>query len=145
MLSTLAARSALFPRTKPTVSRWRPTFRDHRLQAAKIIIAATPSEFCRAIKSHLAATLNRCIELNVGCIFQHLRYYAFPFSDIGFDHVCDRSAFVIEVATEDYLISDLKLRGIDTPDFCLGINPENPGEQLIFDGNGIRRTRNHCS
>jgi len=96
--------------------------------AAFKVIEAAPVEFCRAIKSHLAATLNRCIEPNVDCILQHLRYYAFPFSDIGFDHVRDRSAFVIEVAMDGYPISDLKLGGIDTPDFCLGINSENPGE-----------------
>jgi hypothetical protein len=47
---------------------------------------------------------------------------------IDVDGVCDCSAFIIEVATEDYLISDLKLRGLDTPDVGLGIDSENPGE-----------------
>ncbi len=92
------------------------------------VIDGTVIEFCRVIKSHLAATLNRCIELNVDCISQHRRDYAFPFSDIGFDHVRDRSTFVIDVAMDGYPISDLKLGGIYTPDFCLGINLENPGE-----------------
>lgn len=92
------------------------------------IIPATPIEFRRAIKSHLAATLNRRIELNVGCMFQHLRYYAFPLSDIGFDGIRDRSALVIDVATDGYLISDLKLGMIYTADFCLRIHSEKSGE-----------------
>jgi hypothetical protein len=108
-------------------------------------IAAAPIEFCRAIKSHLAAAPNGRIKLNVDCVLQHPRYYAFPFSDIGFDHVRDRSAFVIGVATDVDPISDLKLRGIHTPDFCLSINPKHPGEQFIFDGNGVRSTRYNCS
>ena len=109
------------------------------------VIDSTVIEFGPAVKNHPGASLSRCVELDVDRIFEHLRYYAFPAADIGFDGVCDGSTFVIDVATDGYLIADLKRGEIYAPDFCLGINSENPGEEFIFDGNGIRRTRNHRS
>ena len=92
------------------------------------VIAAAATEIGREIKITLATALSRCIESNVDCILQHLRDYAFPTADIGFDGVRDRNAFVIDVATDSYEISEMKLGGIYTPDFCLGINSENPSE-----------------
>jgi hypothetical protein len=106
------------------------------------VVASTVAEFGLVIENHPGGSLNGRVEFNVDRIFEHLLYYAFPAVDIGFDHVRDRSAFVIEVATDGYQISDLKLGGIDTPDFGLGINSENAGEQVVFDSDGIGSTRN---
>ena len=109
------------------------------------VIACTVTKFGPAIENHFRTSLNRCCEFNVDGSFEYLRYDAFPVTDIGFDGICVRNALVIEVATDTYQISDLKLGGTYTQDFCLGINSENPGEKFVFDSNGTGSTRNHPS
>ena len=109
----------------------------HGAAAFRVIGSNTVVELNPAIKNHLCASPGRCVEIDVDHILQHLRYYAFPAADIGLDGVCDRSAFVIDMTTDGYLIADLKRGGIYTPDFCLGVNSENPGIEFILDCDGI--------
>jgi len=92
------------------------------------VIAGTVTEFGRAIENHPGASLERRGEFNVDRISKDLRYCAFPVVDIGRDGICDCNAFVVEVATDSCVISDLKLRGVHTKDFSLGVNWEDSRE-----------------
>ncbi len=109
------------------------------------VITRTVTEFGPAIENHLSTAPKGWSEFHVDRVFKYLCDYALPVVYIGVDGVRDRSAFVIEVAMDCHLISHLKLGGIYTRDFCQGINSKNSGEEIVLDGNGIRRMRNHCS